>query len=107
MNVLPQHEGGGDEPYSSVNRVHVYTSVEDSTNNSKLLNGVLIDNHFTHCCMDSLIAKRRENGIIATAVFGISLAGKQEDTGVIYYNLNNNYKAWFYSQSVLMEYNWM
>ena len=88
MSVLPQHEGRGNEPYSAVNRVHVYTSVEDSTINSKLLNGVLIDNHFTHCYTDSLIVKRRENGVIATAVFGISLAGKQEDTGVICYNLN-------------------
>ena len=80
MNVLPQRRGG-DESYSAVSRVHVYTSLEDSASNSKLLNGVLIDNHFTHCYTDG---KRRENGVISTAVFGISLAGKQEDTGLIY-----------------------
>ena len=83
MNVLPQHEGGGDSSLSAVSRVHVYTSVEGSASNSKLLTGVLVGNHFTHCCTDSLIVKKSENGVIATAVFGISLAGKQEDTGVI------------------------
>lgn len=88
VNVLPEQNSEIPSTLTLAQRVHIYTSVGGSVSNSALCGGVLVDSHFTQQLTrkeeessSSLLVKKDKNGNILTAVFGISLSGKGDESG--------------------------